>query len=270
MKSGHRSAAVEIASKTAFFVPYTALAGFSLSWLITITSHRFGDDFAIYIRALGDALAGADPYAPYSVGTGFLNHPFVLVLVRVFHFQQHQFRSALLWASTSVTAGIASVFLCRLILAGLAYFRDASRATISPEAELLLGFLFFAPFIETVAIGQVNAFAHLSILGSFYLSERGNDWLAGSAVALAIAFRTSPVLLLIYFLFVRKRKVIISGLFFLALLTLASALMFSGPVLGGFFATLGRLSSEIHPSGYNASFLSIGYRLLSGAGIRNL
>ena len=56
MESERRRVALEIASKTAFFTPYTALAGFSLSWLITITSHRFGDDFAICMRALGDAL----------------------------------------------------------------------------------------------------------------------------------------------------------------------------------------------------------------------
>ena len=115
MGSEHRRAVVEIASKTAFFIPYAALAGFSLSWLITITSHRFGDDFAVYVRALGDALAGVDPHAPYSVGTGFLNHPFVLVLVRIFYFPEHQFRSTLFWASTSVAAGIISVFLCRSV-----------------------------------------------------------------------------------------------------------------------------------------------------------
>ena len=85
-------------------------------------------------------------------------------------------------------------------------FGEAHRPVISQEVGMLLSFLFLAPFIESVAIGQVNAFALLSILASFYLSERGRDWLAGSAVALAIALRTTPVLVLIYFLRARKPK----------------------------------------------------------------
>ena len=270
MESERRSVAIEIASKTAFFIPYAALAGFSLSWLITITSHRFGDDFAVYVRALGDTLAGVDPYAPYSVGTGFLNHPFVLVLVRIFYFPDHRFRSTLLWASMGVAAWIASVLLCKSMLNGVSDQDERRKPVIGQDVGLLIAFLFFAPFVETVALGQVNPFALVTILGSFYLSERGRDWLAGLGLGLAIVLKTSPILVLVYFLLVRKRKVFVSGLLSLTLLTAATALLFSSEVLNGFLVTLGRLSSEIHPSGYNGSFLAISFRLLSDAGIRNL
>ena len=77
-------------------------------------------------------------------------------------------------------------------------------------------------------------------------------------------------LLLVYFLLIRKRKVLISGLLSLALLTMVTVLLFSPEVLSGFLVALGRLSKEILPSGYNASFLSISCRLLSQAGTRNL
>ena len=51
-------------------------------------------------------------------------------------------------------------------------FREARRPVISQEVGMLLSFLFFAPFTETVAIGQANAFSLMAILASLYLSER--------------------------------------------------------------------------------------------------
>jgi len=117
---------------------------------------------------------------------------------------------------------------------------------------LTIGLLvFFGPFVETVYIGQINAFVVLFLYLSLLLAEDGKSALGGLMLALAIVLKTSPVLFIGYFLATRRYRVVVSSLASLAALSVVSALQFSPEVLRAFLATVARMGSELSLSTFN-------------------
>jgi len=75
---------------------------------------------------------------------------------------------------------------------------------------LVAGILLFSPAINfTVYIGQVNLLVLVLILGCWYAYERGCYNLAGGLLTVAIGIKVTPVLLFIYFLINREKRVIV-------------------------------------------------------------
>ncbi len=231
-------------------VAYLGGTLFCLKWLRTITSHPLGEDLRIYYDAFLKARAGVDPYTPYSIGHSFVYHPFALAFVGLFSWHERWDLAYLAWSCATVAAWVAALLVV-LRLVG-----RAQGQAVLPRGLLLLttGLLvFFGPFVETVYIGQINAFVVLFLYLSLLLAENGKNALAGLMLALAITLKTSPLLFIGYFLVTRRYRVVVSSLASLAALSVVAALRFSPEVLRAFLATVARMSSEPFLSTFNES-----------------
>ena len=227
---------------------YLAAAAFSEYWLGALTRHPFGDDFRIYFDAYEKAVAGGNPYLPYSVGESFLYHPFALTFVGLFSWRGEA-AARLCWTVASLAAWAASILMAwRLATEGE---RGAGSG-----ATFAFVFLAFAPFLETLHIGQINCFVVFFLCAAFYLAD-SQSIAAGACLALAVIFKLSPIVLLLYFAAVSKRRVVVATSVFLLALSAASALQFRAPVMADFLGILPMLSTEMHPSKYNESVLGI-------------
>ena len=128
---------------------------------------------------------------------------------------------------------------------------------------LLATFMLFGPFLETIALGQVNALALFLILASLLLSELDRQVLAGISLGTAILLKTSPALFIVYFLLIRRYRVVLTTLATALLLTLLAQIPFTTRISEQFISIVPRLSNELHPSLYNQSASSMVFRLLN-------
>jgi alpha-1,2-mannosyltransferase len=253
---------------------YLALAFHSEYWLGVVTTHPIGDDFKIYYGAYFKALKGENPYEPYGIGSGFINHPATLSFVSLFAWSNNQQFSTYLWTAVSAGAWLVSVGLA-LSLARQALSDEGSPAVVSAGRTWLVSILFagFAPLWETLHIGQVNPFAILATLLCLFFARRERAFLAGLALAAAIVLKTSPIILAAYFVVRFRFRILTWTLVSLALLTVLAAAQFSPVVLRQFWQILPRLSLEVYPDSYNQSVISVLYRSLSaftGPGLKEV
>jgi alpha-1,2-mannosyltransferase len=130
----------------------------------------------------------------------------------------------------------------------------------------LLVLLGFAPAVEMLYVGQVNAFALLAMLLAYGLSERGRPLPAGLMLAAAIVLKTTPIFLLLYFVAVRQWRVIAAALAGLAVLTLLPALPFGSFIVTSYSETVLRLSAEIHAQPLNLGLPALLDRALRALG----
>jgi hypothetical protein len=242
---------------------YLACGAFSEYWLGTLKSAQWGQDFYIYTEAYHRARSGANPYLPYKIGGSFVYHPFALTIVTPFALAS---RSSVVpyvaWALLSGAAWVASGLVV-LALMGRTLDRtyglgDAKLRT----ASLTVLFLGFAPFLEALHVGQVSPFVVLLLCLTIYLCEQEKEIASGLFLALAIVLKTSPLIFLAYFLFMRKLRAIAGTLAGLILVSVIPAVQFSPEVLLDFGRVLPRIASEVHVSPYNQSILGISSQLL--------
>lgn len=125
----------------------------------------------------------------------------------------------------------------------------------------------FAPFWSTIHIGQINGLVTLGLVLSLYFSETGKEMLAGVCLALAAAMKSSPALLLFYFLAIRRYRIVLSAVLALLVFTLVAWLQFGTPVFTDFLAVLPQISTVIDPHYYNQGSLSMILRLLLYFGV---
>ena len=242
---------------------YLACGTFSEYWLGTLKSAQLGQDFYIYCEAYHNAQSGGNPYLPYKIGRSFVYHPFSLTIMGPF---AQASRSSVvpyaIWVLLSVAAWIASALVTLALLAKASGEFDRSRKSglrIAPSVALLLG---FAPFLETVHVGQVNPLVVLFLSLTIYLCEQEREIASGLFLSLAILLKTSPLIFLAYFLILRRFRAIASTLAGLILFSVTAAVQFSPQALFDFASVFPRLASEIHPSPYNQSILGISSQLL--------
>ena len=243
-----------------FVVLYLALGAFSEYWLGVVTTHPIGDDFKIYHGALLKANVGQNPYEPYSIGGSFIYHPFALTFVSLFSWVGDRWTATYLWMAASLLAWAAAIWLAGRIAQSHLRLTSLFPNEAAEFYFVTLIFLGFAPFWETIHIGQINTFVILALLLAFYLAEKDRPWLVGIALALAVVFKTSPLLFVFYFLALRKFRVVASATMALAAFSVIASLQFSPRVFVEFFAILPRLGLEIHPDPYNQSLLGILFR----------
>jgi len=237
---------------------FLALALHSECWLAIVTGHPAGADFQIYYDAYTRAKAGDNPYLPYDIGSSFIYHPFALTLISCF---SPAGRAILpVWTAASAAAwGLSISLALRLVrLRGYA----CSQGWL--EALTVLIFWTFAPAWETLHIGQVNAFVVLLLCLCLYACERRKDLVAGLLLGLASVLKTSPLVFVLYFLVLRRWKAVASTLGTVLFCSIIPAFQFYPQIVGDFLSILPRLASEIHPTSYNQSILSILCRALPG------
>lgn len=235
------------------------LAVHSEYWLGLKTQHPLGADFFIYVGAVLKAQDGFNPYDPYSIGSSFVYHPFALTFVSAFAWLDPEAALAV-WSVGTWLAWATSIVLAFECLPSLS--RDAGlpekHGIRRPQRLLLFAlFLFFAPFLETMHIGQINAFVCLCLMLALYLAERGVDWGAGLCVAVAALLKTSPVVVVLYFLALRRYRVVGATLLFGALFTIVPGLQFGAQILTDYMHILSLLGREVFPSVYNESLISV-------------
>jgi hypothetical protein len=248
---------------------YLALAQFSEYWLGVVTNHEIGEDFHIYYNAYIKAVVGENPYLPYNIGNSFINHPFVLSFLSLFSWHQERFLATFFWI---IVSAITWVFLIGLV------FHGVRVTVIDDKAEritwyfgwVLVLFLGFAPFWETIHIGQINIFVMLCLYLMFYGFEQNQSILSGVFLALAVVLKTSPAIFIFYYLILRKFKILISCFIALIILSLIPIIQFSPSVFTDFLAILPELSSEIHPTSYNQSVLSLSFRTFTLFGLEGI
>jgi hypothetical protein len=234
---------------------------YSIHWLASTTDYEMGRDFYIYYDALTiKAQTHQDPYAPYQIGESFLYHPFALIFLSLFSWLGPT-QALFFWTALSIATWIMAI----LILLNLT---DQNEDRPKPLQQgylpgvMWLLFLTFAPFWETLYMGQINSLVVLLLALTFYYSENKHPVLAGVCLSLAIVFKTSPIIILLYFLVIRQFRVIAGALITLFCLTLLTAIWFGWPVVNNFFETILFLSGVIHPTKHNQSILSLSYRFL--------
>ncbi|MHB0856131.1 MAG: glycosyltransferase family 87 protein [Anaerolineae bacterium] len=235
---------------------FLALALHSVYWLGVVTGHELGQDFHIYYGAVQTAQEGGNPYLPYRIGSSFVYHPFALSLISLCALAQQQ--AALLgWMAVGALAWVLAVILAGKLVALTVGNTWGGAARWRLVITLLL---LFAPFWETLQIGQINTLVVLCLVLHLYLAETDRDLAAGLALALAVALKTSPALFLLLHLVLGRYRLVAVTLGALLLLTVIAALQFGPQVVGEFAQTLGRLTGEVHPSAYNESILSAAAR----------
>lgn len=242
---------------------FILLGVYSHYWLDVITGHVFGADFNIYWRAYQLALTGENPYFPYDIGGSFIYHPFALTFISILDILPGQ--TLVLWAWALFSIG-AYVYSIQLLIPhtgnDLLDQKQAAKQSQLRNVFLFLLLLSFAPFWENIFIGQINTIVLLFVVLSFRDHLRGSGWKAGIWIALAAVLKTSPGLMVGYYLVKRGWKEVLGAFFTLVVLTLVSVIQFGFDVVLQFVRILPQISTEIHPTIYNQSSLAIAYRLL--------
>jgi alpha-1,2-mannosyltransferase len=252
-----------------FLLAYVLGGIVSEYWLGLLTRHPLGEDFRIYYDAYVDARNERNPYLPYSIGHSFIYHPFALTFISVFTWHGNWTLAFFAWTLGGAVSWGAAVSLVLRIIEAKSPLVSQAFGGWDSNWFVWLVFLVFAPFWETIHIGQINVFVALFLYLSLYLDELDRPLAAGLCLAVSILLKTSPILFLGYFWIARRYRVVWSTLAALAGLNIVPAVQFSARVLSDYCGILGTLGSEIHPTVYNQSMIAISSRILGHLGIAN-
>lgn len=243
-------------------VLYLLMGLFAVYWVSHVWVTSYAGDFQIYWGALEKVQAGADPYTPYQVGASFVYHPFILSIFGAFSGWMDWETAFLVWTGLSVLAWIAALMLGWKMVS-----EEAASEGRSVQGWLpLLLLVGFGPFLETLWVGQINAFLVLSLVLCFYLDRRGRPFLAGVFLAFAVVIKLIPIVLGAYFL-VRRAGKLLGGLATgLGVFSLVAFFQWGAAVTVNYLALLPALSGDFVPSIFNLSFQGVLVRLL-GEGV---
>jgi alpha-1,2-mannosyltransferase len=122
--------------------------------------------------------------------------------------------------------------------------------------------LCFAPAVETLYMGQVNAIVLALLLTAIWQSTRERSLTSGFCLSVAIALKSSPAILLLSFLVLRRWRVVTAALFFLLLQTVLPALLWQTRLVTWYGELLLQLNREIHTGPFNLSPVALIQRAL--------
>jgi len=134
-----------------------------------------------------------------SIENNILNYPpFVTILFSLFSFLPLVIASKI-WVALSIFFLFVSLYLC---------FKLFKIRFLSPTAMVLssLAFIYF-PVKFTLGMGQLNLLILLFVVLAFYFYVEGRDSYSGLCLGTSIMLKLFPVLLLLYFLLLRKYKI---------------------------------------------------------------
>jgi hypothetical protein len=229
-----------------------------LYWLRISTRHPIGEDFYIYFNAFLKAINSGNPYVPYNIGSGFINHPFLLSVISVLTTRQHDpVITNIIWAILSFIAWLLALIVNLQVIE-------------NKNTRIYLFFLLlftFGPFYEMLYIGQVNAFVVLLISLVFYFREK--EWVMGILLAFAIVLKTSPMILFAFLVVSKRWKAIVSCSVSLLVLSLIPFIQFHNGIMTQFLTSISQVGFEIAAGSYNESIVSIIYSIFTRIDVVN-
>lgn len=209
--------------------------------VIFYLSYPFGFDYAIYHSAGLEAAAGGSPYLPYIVGQSYLYHPaFLLLITPLTALSTAQ--AAVVWTLVGLLCYAATVALL---------WRWLGLTTEQGVKAVFLAFA-SAALYEAAWMGQVNMLVVFCATVAV-LQAHQRPALAGLMLAVAIIAKTTPALLLVYWICLRQwRALLWAGLFFAAF-SLASLTAFGGQTTLDFVQISAQIGGESIANSLNLS-----------------
>jgi hypothetical protein len=209
------------------------------------------EDFGYYTRAYKDAFKLGDPYAVRDIGTGFLYPPPALLIVGLYaRVSSFMPRVALLSAT--------NILLVSLMVATVGRRYGYTLSDIWWWFPLALG---FAPFLETLLLGQINVMTQFGILMMF-LWQESHPLLGGAGLALGIVTKTTPLAFLGYLLVERNLKAIVGTAVGLAVFCLLAGWAFGWHTFASFFDVFRQLLRTFPLDPNSHSFVAVLNRLV--------
>ena len=149
-------------------------------------------DFSMYLTATNYFLAGHNPYLAitpqvYPPAFLFIMTPFALIPIETARF---------LWTTLSLIAFFLGLHLLL--------------KRVSLKTQIFLGLLALQlfPVKYALAQGQVNFFVFLGFVLLYRFFTQKKDFLAGFTLALITIMKLNPILLILYFLVLKKYRLI--------------------------------------------------------------
>ena len=170
-------------------------------------------DFRLYYLGAQSILLGKNPYKEVQ---GVIYPPIALVLLTPFAALPYSVAEDV-WTVLSVIALLSSIFL----LISSTGQKASVKLFLIITGVAMLSF----PVKFTLGMGQINFFILLFTCLSFYWYRNKQQFLSGSALAIAVSLKLSPILLLLFFIRKRQWYVVISCLAGIILLNGLGALL---------------------------------------------
>jgi alpha-1,2-mannosyltransferase len=206
-------------------------------WLARASGGEPGWDFAIYGTASERAAAGDDPYSRLGQETGFVNHPALLLLV--YPFRLAGGAGATVWFAVLLAAWVGAAVLS---------FDPTER-----RGERLVLLLLLSAAAEGLIAGQAALPAVFCLAAAYRCHRANREMEAGVLIGLAVVFKLSLGVFILYFLVLRRfRSAAAAGAVLILLTALAEWLLYPG-VTAAFFRTTAGLAAEAHPGAFNAA-----------------
>jgi len=149
-------------------------------------------DFSMYLTATNYFLAGHNPYLAitpqvYPPAFLFIMTPFAIIPVEIARF---------LWATLSLIAFFLGLHLL------------LKRVSLKTQIFLGLFALQLFPVKYALAQGQINLFVFLGFVLIYHFFTQKKDFLAGATLAFITIMKLNPILLIFYFLVLKKYRLI--------------------------------------------------------------
>lgn len=214
------------------------------------------EDYSYYARAFARWQAGQSPYADRVIGTAFIYPPQSLLLVGFFES---------LGPLPIKYAVYATLSLLALLSAVVMVLRACEVSPSDPRAWVaLLLALGFGPLGWCLYLGQVNVFVAFTIAAGFFWAER-RPHAAGAAIAVGVAIKLTPLVLLVLLLHPRYLRVHVAFLVTSVLLVLVTGAVFGFAQFPAFVSVARELKDSFPVGlGGSLSLLNTLY-LLAGA-----
>jgi hypothetical protein len=185
-------------------------------------------DFPVYYSAGRALIAGrTDLYAPdFALGPVMdYRYPplFLVSLIPLWHMPYEV--AAFIWHLVSIIA-IGLMLAAILSIAATPRVSNPGDSAVGWFAVLIPTLIAAQYFVMVLHYGNAHLLVTMLVFASFYLASRGRDVAAGGAMALAIAIKLFPALLLPYFALKRKWSYLSSTAIVCLLLLLAPSVYF--------------------------------------------
>ena len=257
-------------------VALAVVLGSLLSVAAAVVQSPVSSDFAKFYASAQLLARGQDMYAPIPVDVygplppnytptrqelhGNLNPPQVILLL--LPFVALPIYSALqVWAMMSLGLGLLS---CALVW----YAANPPPRRLADLFWLCCAFLLYIPTLTALRLGQLTFLTFLLLVLAWQAVRTGHEVTAGILIGLALTIKLFIGIVVIYFLFRRRWKIVVlAGLVFSAT-TLIGALAAGWQSYVRFEAVLG--SVTWYAAGGNASLAGVSTRLFGGSDTQSL
>jgi hypothetical protein len=212
-------------------------------WQLVGLTHgeELGGDHPVYIQAVERAWQGTDPYRLHDIGQGYLYPPPSLLYFK-------------LLVEVRSLVGRPEYITMALSLFVVAWSLWMFAGSWKSQAWYWSTCLFLsAGHIETFAAGQINGLV-LSLVVAFFFSWRARRrWPACLFLALAVSFKTTPLVLVLFLLTPRDWRWLGSFGVCMAVLWLAAEVLIPTPHPASSFFSALRWAAQQPPGLYNYS-----------------